>query len=512
MLSPIRSLMLAGAGLVMLAALAIAFGFKDTASLVAGLSVLATLAGFFIWRLASALEVRFSRRDTLTGLVSRGEAMSQVSQGLAHARSIGGHVGVLSMDIERFSRVNALHGQAVGDAVLREVASRIKRLAPLGALVARMGSDEFVVVLSGCSERDVSEPVRHFCEDLVDCLNLPLDLASGEVPVRLRIGGEIVCPKDAVASLTAEDLIMHANLARSSRIRKPMPRSTGYTLFMNEMVDEATRSVEIEREMAAALRSEEFSVVFQPIVNTETLRTVKCEALLRWKSPKLGMVSPQDFIPIAERSGLIDALGSFSLDAAAAQCARWLGEGRQVAICVNVSAIQLCNESFFREVERTLRRYGVPPHMLLLELTESVVVESDPAVRLNLAQLESAGVSVALDDFGTGFSALSYLSRLNIQTIKIDKSFVHAMCEGEREMRLIELICAIGKSMDFEVVAEGVESPAQARELDRIGVHHMQGYLFSPPVPAEKVEFHFRAHNFKRPTEHPTLHRVASSG
>ncbi len=509
MLSPIRSLMLSGAGLVVLAALAIAFGFKDTASLVAGLSVLATLAGFFIWRLASVLEVRFSHRDTLTGLVSRGEALSQISKGLAHARSVGGHVGVLSLDIERFSRVNALHGQAVGDAVLREVGRRIKRLAPLGALVARMGSDEFVVVLSGDTEMDVSEPVRRFCEGLVDCLKLPLDLAAGEVPVRLRIGGEVVCPKEGIDSLTAEDLISHANLARTSRIRKPVPTSIGYTLFMDEMVAEAARSVEIEREMAAALRSEEFSVVFQPIVNTETLRTVKCEALLRWKSPKLGMVSPQDFIPIAERTGLIDALGSYSLDAAAAQCARWIGEGRLVAICVNVSAIQLCNESFFSGVERTLRRYGVPPDLLQLELTESVVVESDPTVRSNLALLGSAGVSVALDDFGTGFSSLSYLSRLTLHTIKIDKSFVQAMCEGEREMRLIELICAIGNSMNFELVAEGVESPVQARELERMGVHHMQGYLFSPPVPAERVEFHFRAHCLKRPVEHPLLHRVS---
>jgi len=513
MLSPIRVLTLASACLIIVVAFVAGPGWHqvDPLTVIVWVAGLVTASGFLVWRLSRVLETGFRRRDGLTGVLSRREALAQISQGLSHSELTGGVLGVLSIDIERFGRVNAVYGQATGDAVLKEMARRITRFAPENALVARMGADEFLVVLAGDRKVDVAEPARRFCEGLRDCLHLPIELSGDEVPLRVRIGGEIVAPQDVSAQLTAEDLVMHANLARTSRGRKIEAGRDGFTLFMNEQVEEAARLVEMERELPAALRADEFFVVYQPIVDADTMRTVKCEALLRWSSHRLGSVPPQDFIAAAERAGHIDELGLFVLNAACAQAAKWLEAGEEIVVSVNVSATQLHSESFFAEVERTLRRHGVPAHLLALELTECVVVDADPLVRSNLERLAEAGISVALDDFGTGFSSLSYLSRLNIQTIKIDKSFVSAMFDGVREMRLIELICAIGKSMGYEIVAEGVESPAQARELVQFGVNRMQGYLFSPPVAAEKVQFDNFSLVFRRPREAQPLHCVVGA-
>ncbi|MCY7388279.1 MAG: EAL domain-containing protein, partial [Burkholderiales bacterium] len=250
--------------------------------------------------------------------------------------------------------------------------------------------------------------------------------------------------------------------------------------------ERAQRQIILERHMWHALPNGEISLAYQPIVTAQEREIVKVEALLRWTSPELGVIAPDEFVRIAEKSGLIIDIGQWVLDQACQQAAVWQREREKaLVICVNVSALQLRRSDFFASVAQALRKHALPASLLELECTENIMIDDDTIVLAQIKDLRDHGVSLSLDDFGTGFSSLSYLTRFEFSTIKIDRTFVRALESDDRSRRLAESICAIGKSLGLALVAEGVETEFQAAAMASFGVDYMQGYLFGAPVNAE---------------------------
>ena len=255
------------------------------------------------------------------------------------------------------------------------------------------------------------------------------------------------------------------------------------------MNEEAERKFELERRLRRAIANEEFTLCFQPVRETVTGETRAAEALIRWQDPDVGLISPDDFIPVAEDTGLIVAIGSWVLRSACEQACRWQKDGfRPIRIAVNVSGHQLRQPEFAREVAATLSETGLSPHDLELEITESTIMQEDEVTDRAFRELHELGVSVALDDFGTGYSSLSYLRRFRIQRLKIDRSFVARIPDDAEDMAVTAAIVAMAHQLLLPVVGEGVETMAQAQSLTEIGCDELQGYLFSRPVPASEFE------------------------
>lgn len=461
------------------------------AILAAGFHVASAAGALVIVLGAAGLAYWVESRDTLTGTLSRMGFVQRVSDGLLHCQQWGGAIAVLSVDVERFRAVNATHGQAAGDLVLKELATRMRKHLPRSALIARMSADEFLVAVMGDAEEGVTLVCERFCDLLRDSLGgAPISLPYGEIFVRVRVGGDI-CTHEC-GRMCAEELVTRANVARRGCHGGGSGPGRGFAHYRPGTAEASSRAARIECEMPRALHAGEFAVAYQPIIDVRQMRIAKCEALLRWTSPRLGEISPQEFIPIAEASGLIEALGQFVIDEVCAQLGQWRAvETGAIVACVNVSAIQMRNPSFASSVLSSLVANGVAPERLALEITEGVVVGDDPAIGVNLRYLRRAGIRVYLDDFGTGFSSLSCLAKLDVHGLKIDQSFVQAMSENSADMgrarRLVEAICALASAMDLDLVAEGVDAPWKAEELARMGVGLMQGFLYSPAVPPERL-------------------------
>ncbi len=445
---------------------------------------------------ALALAHKLTERDTLTGTLGRAAFLRRTHVALEKSRRQGRAIAVASLDIERFGTINSLHGRVVGDAVLREVAVRIVKACPANSLVARVHGDEFVVVFIGKSEEEVSRECVRLCVSLRAALVAPVRTQNAIVDVRIRIGADIRCgPQET--GFSAEDLVMNSTLARRQQFNPCLALGVGYTPFDQEMAELSTRRAWIECEIPQALRDGEISLAYQPIVDARTMRVVKCEALLRWTSGKNGVVGPEEFIPIAEMSGQMNELGWFVIHAVCDQIAKWRDEDEtEWVISVNVSPSQLRNPLFSEEFLRVMAKNSVPARLVEVEITEGVILDDNPVIRMNLGVLRCAGINVFLDDFGTGFSSLSRLASLSIQGLKIDKSFVYALRadnENDRERLLVKSICALAAEAGVTVVAEGVDSAVKAAELQQYGVHLMQGFLYSQAVPPEHLNAVARA-------------------
>lgn len=436
--------------------------------------------------------VAMGRRDPLTGALGRSEIYRRMDQAIVrYCAKGGGAIAVLSLDLEKFGSVNSRYGQAAGDEVLMETFRRIVDACSPSSLVARMGGDEFLVVLMGASENDVSGWGALVSERLLDRLQAPISVGGAEIRPKVRLGGSVRAFHGVRSAVSAESIIMHANIARGRLVASRAKREIGRLPFDKKLEVATSRAALIEREFARAMDEGELFLAYQPIVDFRSGNVVKCEALLRWESPKMGAVTPDEFIPIVERSGQMDALGWFVINESCDQIARWSDAGAKMKVCINVSASQMGCSTFSCEVLRALACRGIAPNLLGIEITESVAIDNDLSVQANLSTLTAAGVSVFLDDFGTGFSSLCYLSKLNVQGIKIDKSFVVALREGSqgaRDRLLVEAICILANSMGLVIVAEGVDSPWRAAELDCLGVRLMQGFLYSPAVSPEGLD------------------------
>ncbi|HZU52552.1 MAG TPA: EAL domain-containing protein [Holophagaceae bacterium] len=436
-----------------------------------------------------------AHHDALTGLPNRVLLEDRLTQALAQARRNDQRVALLFIDLDGFKGVNDSLGHPAGDALLRLVADRLAGSVRASDTLARMGGDEFAVVLQ--EVRDTPSAAR-VAEKLLESLRLPFRVEGRDLHISASIGVAFF-PEDGV---DAETLLRHADVAMYRA--KALGRDA-CQCFTPELQDQMEARLDLDRRLDQALQEGEFTLHYQPQFHPDG-RLTGFEALVRWNHPSLGLVPPAKFIPAAEESGLILPLGRWVLEEACRQMVRWRQAGaRDLVMAVNVSAIQFADPGWVDTVAQVIDRHGLPPHCLELELTESLVMDpaSEPARRL--ARLKEMGVGLAIDDFGTGYSSLSYLHRLPISVLKIDQSFVRELQPGreDRSGPILQAIVALGRHLGLQVVAEGVETELQRAFLANLGCDALQGYLLGRPVPPEALEALVRQAALREPARLP---------
>jgi diguanylate cyclase (GGDEF)-like protein len=454
------------------------------------LEALAALAATAVRNVLLVDELRDSRaayahqalHDPLTGLPNRARLRERLAQALA-----GPHpeqVAVLMLDLDGFKRVNDSLGHPAGDALLRGVAERLLSATRGSDTVARLGGDEFAVLLEATRAPHDAAAVA---ERVLHAMRAPFALGGAEAVVGTSIG-IVVGAGAGRGAAPAADAAVDAVL-RDADLAMYRAKGAGkgrYVFFEPGMHAEAVTRLELEADLRAALARGEFRLAYQPIVALDTGAPVGVEALARWDHPLRGVVAPADFIPVAEETGLIVALGRWVLDEACRQLAAWSaaggGAGAGLAMTVNVSARQLYDPGFVDDVRAALSAAGVDASRLVLELTESVMLDRPDLALERFAALKRLGVTLAIDDFGTGYSALSYLQRFPIDVLKIDKSFVDGLGHGGRQGSLARTIVALGRALAMRTVAEGVEDAAQHAALREVGCAFGQGFLFARPL------------------------------
>ena len=433
-------------------------------------------------RYAQQLAIAASE-DSLTGLSNRNSFTTRLGAELLHAGHCGQIVAVLFIDLDKFKEVNDVRGHEAGDQVLREIARRLQdrlqthcqRLGlPDQAEIARWGGDEFVVMLP---ELRREEDALRAARELRESIRGPVDLPPEAVKIDCTIGIALF-PEHG---RTEDDLIRAADVAMYAGKQDGRNK---IRLFMKELGDALFKRHTLAQALHEAVDSESLSLCYQPIVSIENGECGVMEALLRWNHPELGWVPPLDFIPIAERSGDIIAIGRWVLMEACKAAAGWPGP-TPPAVSVNVSAVQVLSGTLFDDVNVALLRAGLPSSRLHIELTESLFAGDTERVSLMLESLRGMGVRISIDDFGTGFSSLSYLQSLPIDTIKIDRSFVSRL--DSDSLAIVTAIISIANTLNFEVIAEGVETEAQGESLRLLGVRQFQGFLLGRPMKPEAV-------------------------
>jgi diguanylate cyclase (GGDEF)-like protein len=416
--------------------------------------------------------------DPLTGLPNRTLALDRLDLALARRRREDIGVAMLMLDVDRFKIINDSLGHAVGDEVLVALGERLREALRPSDTVARLGGDEFVVV---CELPDDVHQVVELAERIGCAVSKPLRLDSGEHVLTASIGIAIAeLPSDTSASLLRDaDVAMY----------RAKHRGPGrYELFDSSLRSQVLARLNTETELRQALERDELCVEYQPIIDLATGRPVATEALVRWEHPLHGRVPPLDFIPIAEETGLIVALGHQVLRWACEQGARWQRQfSCPLQTFVNVSGSQIANPRFPAEVARVCEESGLVQGTLRLEVTESVLIERTGESTAVLGRLHADGVQLVLDDFGTGYSSLSYLRNFPLDGVKVDRAFTDGLGASERDAAIMRAIVEMCGALGLSVVAEGVESAAQLEQLEKLGCHHVQGYLLCRPMPAEEL-------------------------
>lgn len=414
--------------------------------------------------------------DHLSGLPNRALFERRTTEALADRDVHGGAVHVLLVDLDHFKVVNDTYGHHAGDQLIREVGARLKGALGERATVARMGGDEFAVVVADLvGVLDLDRVLARLPEVWTE----PVRLTGAVVPVSASVG-VATCSEPG---RTAEQLLRDADVAlyRAKNTRRGSVRRFDPVLRV-----EVERRTRLDQELHDALARDELSLLYQPVVDLLSGRTVGAEALLRWNSPTLGPVPPAEFVPVAEENGLVVPIGAFVLAQAAADISRWRAEGavdEQFSVAVNVSVRQLCSR-FPEDLDRLLLAHGLPHSALTVEITESVLLDGSVFSGTVLSRLRRAGTPVSLDDFGTGYSSLSYLQRLPMDTLKIDRSFVGELDGPAPRTGLVCAVLDLARSLGMNVIAEGVETPEQADRLRLLGVERAQGWLFARPLRA----------------------------
>lgn len=421
---------------------------------------------------AQARVAHMARHDSLTDLPNRTLFREKMAEGLNQVAVAGGAMAVLCFDLDNFKTVNDRLGHAAGDRLLRWVAAQLKANVGEHDTVARLGGDEFAVLQRGPQPQSAEELARR----LVDIIGHPPPLESQSVHVGVSVG--IAIAPDH--GLDADELMKCADLA----LYQAKARGRGiYQLFEPEMEEEARSRHALEQDLGGALEGRQFHLVFQPQMRLDSSELTGFEALLRWKHPSRGIVSPAEFIPIAEENGLIVPIGEWVLRTACAVAASWPG----VAVAVNLSPVQFRSRGLVGMVTSALAEAGLPPQRLELEVTETALLDDSEATIEILHQLRALGVRVSLDDFGVGYSSLSYLRKFPFDRIKIDRSFVGTLGESPESVAIVRTIASLGSVLGVETTAEGVETEEQLDFVRECGCTAVQGYYFGKPCLASDV-------------------------
>lgn len=420
---------------------------------------------------------RQANYDALTGLPNRSLLFDRIERALSSARREGWNVALLFVDLDRFKVVNDTMGHVAGDALLQQVASRLSGCVRETDTVSRFGGDEFVIVLEDIKR---AQDAATIAETLISQLGLAFPLGSREGFVGASVGITLY-PADGEDSAS---LLRNADLAMYRA--KKAGRNT-YRFYTRDMDQSVQKRMDMERELRQALAREELYLVYQPIVELETGQMVGTEALLRWRHPRLGLVGPDHFIPLAEETGLIDKIGRWLLQQACATLAGWRAQGRDLRMSINLSSRQVALGLDTTAILRCIEASGVPPDKITLEITERLILDCSAEVLGWLERLHEQGVRLAVDDFGTGYSSLSYLKRFPMDFIKIDRSFVNGLPASREDGSLVRAILAMADSLHMGVVAEGIETQAQAAFLLAEGCVMGQGFLYSPGVESRRI-------------------------
>ncbi|MFA7606266.1 MAG: EAL domain-containing protein [Rhodocyclaceae bacterium] len=419
-----------------------------------------------------------AHHDALTGLPNRFSLHERIEQMMAFARRLDDCLAVMLINLDRFKTINDTLGHNVGDQLLIQVAKRLKRSVRDSDIVARLGGDEFVVVLTGV---EAAEAVAEIAAMIVRQIATPYDIGGHELHTSPSVG---ICfyPQDAEAT---EELIKNADIAMYHA--KAMGRSN-YQFFTQQMRTMVSQRVSAERELEQALEQGQFVLHYQPQIESGSGRVVGLEALVRWRHPTRGLVSPIDFIELAEESRLIIPLGQWVVHEACRQLKAWHESGlTQLHMSVNLSPLQFQDKNLPALVRQALRSSALPPACLHLEITESMAMKNPEENVRMMQRLNEIGVKLALDDFGTGYSSLAYLKLFPIDILKIDRSFVKDIETDENDAAICEMTMLLAQKLGLQAVAEGVETRAQLDFLHSIGCQWVQGYLFSKPLPPDQA-------------------------
>jgi diguanylate cyclase (GGDEF)-like protein len=411
--------------------------------------------------------------DALTDLPNRVMMQTHLETRLTELAS-GRSFALVYIDIDEFKYVNDTLGHQAGDELLRQVALRLSSAVGPKDLVARLGGDEFAIIKMDVSEQHA---LQALAKNLLAQLRVPVDCKGQKIPIEASIGIAIA-PDHGSRS---DDLLKSADLAMYAA--KADGRRT-YRFFTPELNARLKKRRQLELDLRQAVANGELEVHYQPLVDLSSNEVDGCEALLRWRHPEHGMISPAAFIPVAEETGLINEIGEWVLDRACAEAANWPAH---IRVAVNVSPVQFRSQTLPLRIASALRAYGLSPHRLEIEVTEAVLIRDDQETLIILEQLRALGVRLALDDFGTGYSSLSYLRRFPFDKIKIDRSFIKDLDEAEAST-IVEAVVKMASACHMTTTAEGVETMTQRNVLRALGCSQMQGYLFSPPISAPELQ------------------------
>lgn len=422
--------------------------------------------------------------DPLTNLPNRYWLNKQLKKLLLDGESPE-QLAILFLDLDRFKSINDTLGHHHGDVLLRRVAERLKKCIPSSDFISRHGGDEFILVLHSLK---TVEEIEEMTEQIVKEMSLPFYIDGDKVLTSTSVGISLfskecqqhIVPKDADELI--DRLIKQADIAMY--VAKRNGRNT-YEMSSSSSNEKIIKTISMENELKYALERNEFQLVYQPLIDLKTSDVIGAEALIRWNSAKFGTVYPNEFLPILEEVGLIVPIGKWVLEEACKQMKAWTELNSKASkIGVNVSPIQLKSSRFVADIEQILQKTGLEPHFLELEITESVIQNSQESKKV-LNRLRSLGIKVAMDDFGTCYSSLSYLKHLPINTLKIDKSFIDDLDEVGKV--LVETIIQMGKKLNFDLTAEGIENEEQLQFVTEQGCHIGQGYIFDKPLSPEEM-------------------------
>ncbi len=411
--------------------------------------------------------------DNLTGLPNRWYFETSLKGALEECKQKNKLIAVLFIDLDRFKLINDSLGHQIGDKLLKDVAKRLTGNLKSGEFLARQGGDEFILFLTDIVSKDLAEKRAAVIHQL---LLSPFYIHNNELLLSSSIGISLF-PNDGI---TWEELIQHADIAMYSAKESGKNNLQFYNTAELQKINDV---VKIESQLRKALIQNEFTLDYQPLIDLISKKIIGMEALIRWRNPELGTISPADFIPLAEEIGVIGQLGEWVLKEACIQT-KSITEITNIPIkvAVNISSIQFQDPHFVDIVKRVLMETGLLPSQLELEITESVSLEKMDEVILKLHSLKKLGITIAIDDFGTGYSSISYLKHLPIDTLKIDQSFVRNMLNNNKDRALVESVISLSKSFGFNVTAEGVETNDQLELLQAFDCGQAQGYYFSKPV------------------------------
>jgi diguanylate cyclase (GGDEF)-like protein len=424
-------------------------------------------------RKAEAKIAHMAHHDALTDLPNRILLRQKLEQAYARVRR-GEHLAVLYVDLDHFKSTNDTLGHSIGDALLKAVADRLRGCVRKTDTIARLGGDEFAIIQSAIEQ---PSDAAHLARRIREAVMAPYDLDGHHVLADASIGISIA-PSDAT---NPDQLLKNADMALYGA--KTDGRGT-FRFFEPEMDARVKARRALELDLRQAVVNGEFELYYQPLVNLERNEVCSCEALLRWHHPERGMISPAEFIPVAEETGLIAPLGEWVLRTACAEAATWPDD---ISVAVNVSPVQFRSQTLVLTVLSALGASGLAAHRLGLEITEAVLMRDNEATLTTLHQLRNLGVRIVMDDFGTGYSSLSYLRSFPFDKIKIDRSFINDLSNKDDAGAIVQAVSSLASNLNMTTTAEGAETQEQLDKIRALGCTEMQGYLYSQPKPAAEI-------------------------